>query len=280
MKYKIVSDSSSDLISFDGCLYASVPLKIITDEKEYIDNHLLDVDGMVSDLSRYNGTSRSSCPNVSDWLAAFGDADAVFCITITSGLSGSCNSATMALEEYLRNNPGKHGAVIDTLSTGPESALIIERLSELIGQGLEFDEIESKIRLYMKTTHLIFSLESLKNLANNGRVNKAVAKLAGIIGVRIIGKASNEGTLEIVHKIRGHERQLSEIFKTMRDCGYCGGRVRIHHCQNESSAIALKKKITDIFPHAAVFIQKTTALCSFYAESGGLLVGFDGADKY
>ena len=83
MRYKIISDSSSDLFALDSVAFSSVPLKVITDEKEYIDTAALDVDGMVSDLRKYSGVSRSSCPNTQDWKSAFEDYEGVFCVTIT-----------------------------------------------------------------------------------------------------------------------------------------------------------------------------------------------------
>lgn len=50
MKYKIVSDSSSNILSFSKVPYATVPLKTITSEKEYVDNEALDVSRMVAEL--------------------------------------------------------------------------------------------------------------------------------------------------------------------------------------------------------------------------------------
>ncbi len=280
MRYKIITDSSSDMLTFSTDLsYASVPLKIITDNKEYVDDLDLDVSGMISDLQKYKGTSKSSCPNIGDWKAAFEDYECVFCVTITSGLSGSYNSAALALEEYLSEHPDRKGAVLDSLSTGPENALIIEKLTELIAEGLPFEKIEKQVREYMKTTHLVFCLDSLRNLANNGRVNKAVAKVVGLLGIRIIGKASNEGTLEITNKVRGAEKALAEVYENIKKLGYKGGRIRIHHCQNEPAAKALSDMIKKDFNDSQVVIGKTGALCSFYAESGGLLVGFEGAEK-
>ncbi len=280
MKYIIISDSSSDMLNMDtACRYSTVPLKIITDDKEYVDNAELDVSEMISDLQKYKGTSKSSCPNIEDWKSAFEDYDGVFCVTITSGLSGSYNSAALAVSEYLSEHPDRKGAVLDSLSTGPENALIIEKLAGLIAEGLPFEEIEKQIREYMKTTHLVFCLDSLRNLANNGRVNKAVAKVVGLLGIRIIGKASNEGTLEITDKVRGAEKALSEVYGNIRKLGYNGGKIRIHHCQNESAAKALCDMINADFPNVQVVIGETGALCSFYAESGGLLVGFEGNEK-
>ena len=279
MSYKIISDSSSDVLSMEDVAYASVPLKIITDEKEYVDDAHLDVAGMIADLQKYKGVSKSSCPNSQEWKEAFEGYDHVFCVTITSGLSGSFNAARLAVEEYMQKNPGKLGHVIDTLSVGPEAVLIMEKLKELIAQKLDFQEIINRINEYKTRTHLIFSLDSLRNLANNGRVSHAVAKVAGVLGIRIIGKASNEGTLEITNKSRGADRALSDIVKNMMKTGYEGGIARIHHCQNFKAAEKLREMITREFPGAMIKIQETRALCSFYAEAGGLLVGYEGGVK-
>ena len=62
--------------------------------------------------------------------------------------------------------------------------------------------------------------------------------------------------------------------------GYSGGHVRIHHCENEKAAHTLRNMIKDIYPTAKVDVDTTKGLCSFYAERGGLLVGFEGDSKY
>lgn len=279
MKYKIVSDSSSDFTSIEGCNFESVPLKIITNEKEYVDNEMLDVAGMVGDLLNYKGASKSSCPNSEEWKNAFEDYEGVFCVTITSGLSGSANAANLAAKQYIEENPDRKVYVVDSLSTGPESALIIEKLHELIVEKLDFEKIKIEIEKYKNKTHLIFALESLKNLANNGRVSMTVAKLAGVLGIRIVGRASLQGTLEISSKVRGYAKTLAEILKNMINTGYIGEKVRIHHCQNEKAAKELSEMIKSKFPKAVIKIQETRALCSFYAEAGGLLVGYEGGTK-
>lgn len=276
MSYTIVSDSSSDLLILPGMDYANVPLKIITDKKEYVDDASLDVDGMIADLRSYKGISKSSCPNIDDWTAAFGDHDHILCVTITSGLSGSNNTANLALQEHLNTHPDKQGMVIDSLSTGPENALIIEKLQEMIEAKFSFEEIKQKIKEYQAKTHLIFSLDSLRNLANNGRVSTAVAKVAGILGIRVIGKASEEGTLEITNKARGRSKALADILSNMLKTGYAGGKVRIHHCQNLEAAESLVEMIKQKFHDAVIKVQETRGLCSFYAESGGLLIGYEG----
>ena len=274
-KIKIVADSSCDLCELKYTEFSVAPMKIITEEREFVDDSSLDVDAMVDYFYQYKGKSRSSCPNISDWLEAFGDADEIFCVTITSGLSGSYNSACAAKQIYEKENDGKRVFVFDTLSAGPEITLIIEKIEEYIGKGMPYDDICDNIKKYKEKTGLVFILKSLRNFANNGRVSPIMAKLIGITGIRVIGRASSKGTLEPKNKCRGDRRSLETLIDELEAEGFRSGRISIGHCQNESAAEQLKKLIMEKFMNIQVEIHKLKGLCSFYAEKGGVLVGFE-----
>lgn len=274
MKYKIVADSSANLYSLSDVDYESVPLKIITSAAEYVDDEKLDVEKMVSEIKNTKGKSGTSCPNIGDWLSAFEGADYVFAITITSKLSGSYASAEEAAKIYEEAHPGAKVYVIDSLSTGPEMRIIIEFIRDRIKAGHIFEDIRKGVKEKLEHTHLLFSLQSLTNLARNGRVNPAVAKIAGVLGIRILG-AAKEGVLDPLHKIRGEGKMLEAMFEEMKNRGFNNGKVFIAHCFNTESANILKEKILAEFPKSEIVIGKTGALCSFYAERGGLLVGFE-----
>ena len=274
-KIKIVSDSSSDVLEMEGVAFDSAPMKISTAEREFIDDPDMDVNEMVEYLYSYKGQSKSSCPNVADWLEAFGDADDVFCVTITSGLSGSYNSACMAKDIYESEHEGRRVFVLDSLSAGPEMKLAMEKMLECITEGMAFEDVCACAQEYIKNTGLIFMLKSLKNFANNGRISPAVAKLAGFMGICIVGRASDEGTLEPVHKCRGEARSLETLVSDLEASGLKEGKVSIAHCQNEEAASRLKDMILEKFQKVKVEIHKFRGLCSFYAEKGGVLVGFE-----
>ena len=276
MQFKIVSDSSSNVFAFPGVAHVSVPLRINAGDDEFVDDTNLDVANMVHHLQEYKGRSGTSCPNVGDWLHAFEGADRIFAVTITSNLSGSYASAREAKAIYEEEHPGAKVCVLDTLSTGPEMRLIMEKLRQWIEAGTAYEKIRLDIREYMKKTHLLFSLESLTNLARNGRVSPAVAKIAGVLGIRVVGVASDVGTLQQLHKCRGEKKALDTILEEMIARGFKGGKTCIAHCFNPDAARSLQEKIQAQFPDAEVFIEPTGALCSFYAEHGGLLVGFEG----
>ena len=275
MDYKIVMDSAGDLMEMEGAEFSNVPLKILAGDREFVDDATTDVEEMVDYMSTYVGKSSTACPSAGEYLEAFGDAEEVYCVTITSGLSGSYNSAAIAAREYKERHPNRRIHVFDSLTAGPEMTLVAEKIKELVQQKLPFDKIVSLVEEYNLKTQLVFSLESLHNLAQNGRVPVAVAKLAGILSLRLVGKASDEGTLQPTGKARGDQKVPGELLKQLLSLGYKGGRVWIHHCCNLPSAQRLKQAIQDKFPKASIIIQKANALCSFYAEKGGLLVGFE-----
>ncbi len=273
--FKIVTDSSADILSLEDFSYSSAPLRIITAEKEFVDDAELSVTDMVEFFDSYKGKSSTSCPNPEDWLKAFGDHQHVFCITMTARLSGSYNAAVVAKEMYESMYPDRKVFVFNSLTTGPEMKLIVEQICELIAAGKSYEEICNEIGEYKKKTGLLFVLESMKNLANNGRVNAIVARAAGLLGIRALGRASDEGELQMLDKCRGAEKALVTLVQRMKELGWKNGKVRIAHCLNEAVAVKLKGMIQAELEQVKIEVYKCRGLCSFYAEKGGLLVGFE-----
>ena len=277
MRYQIVSDSSSNIFRVEGVPYTTVPMKIIAGDKEYIDDEALDVRGMVEDLKAYKGQSGSSCANAQEWLEAFGDADMVFGVTISRNLSGSYNAAEAAAREYAEERPERKIHIFDTLSAGPEQAMVVERIALLADQGLPFEQIVAQVREYQNHCHILFCLESMNNLARNGRVKPAVAKIASVLGIRACGDAQN-GQIIPTQKPRGQKKATETLAAMIRERGFTNDSwLRIAHCFGENQAKLLIEAVKKDFPNARYTIEPTGALCSFYAEEGGLMIAMEGA---
>lgn len=278
MTYRIVSDSSCDIHTLQGAEFYRVPLRIITDAVEYVDDAELDTDKMTAELQCYKGKSSTACPNVAEWEAAFGNAACVFAVTITSGLSGSYNAAVNAAKSYEETHPGRRVCVIDSLSTGPEMVLMLEKLRDLVAAEKTFEDIVTQIADYQRRTHLLFLLSSIQNLARNGRASKLGADAVGLLGIRIYGQASPEGKLDVLGKCRGEKTGLERLVQQMEAMGWQGGKVRIAHCRNLSGAERVRGLLLRKYPRTDIEIYPTGGLCSFYAEMGGLMVGYESGE--
>ena len=275
MKRVVVVDSSANLAG-EGSGVVSVPMKVIVDGHEFVDDSSLDLALMFRQLDACSGPTSTSCANIAEWRAAFEGADEVFALALTSKISGGFNAAQAAAKHYLFDHPDSRVFVLDSLTTGPELELLAERACELAESDMPFDDAVHELRSYSRRTHLMFSLEKLENFVRNGRVKPLVAKAAGVLGIRIVGQASPEGELELMNKVRGEKHALKQVLSNMCDAGFAGGRVRIRHTENPAAASRLAELIRGEWPDCDLEIGKNGALCSYYCEPGGVLVGFEG----
>lgn len=275
MAIRIVADSSADVLKLDEVDFAAVPLSVVVGDRVFRDDAEVDLAELSEAIRQNRDKTTTACPGVGEWLEAFGDAETVFCVTLTSALSGSCSSCRAAKQEYEANHPERKVYLIDSLSVGPEMTLIIERLRELILREMPPEYIYRSVQHYRKHTHLLFSLDKMQHCAENGRAEQSTAMGVGVMGVRAIGKASVRGDLEVLEKCRGRKQSLLSIISHMKELGYAGGRILIAHNQNEAEAQDLVRRIRQAFGKVDVRVQETRALCSFYAEQGSILVGLE-----
>lgn len=272
-KVKLLADSSCDLMAIEGVEFASVPLTISANDIDYVDDENLDTHAMLDALMAYKGRSYTACPGVDQWLREFEGADEIYVATITSNLSGTYNAACTARDLYLQSHPDAKVCVFDTLSTGPEMRLFMENIASLVKQSLPFDDICQKARDYLNHTRLFFVLESLHCLAQNGRVSKITASAVEMLGMRLVGTASTEGTLEVLTKVRGKVKARAALLDHLKEAMYKGGRLAISYVESLEFAQTIKDAILAEFPNADISLYPARGLCSYYAERGGLLLG-------
>ncbi len=277
--YKIIADSSCDLTSLEhlttNALFGRAPLRIIVGETEYVDEPGLDTRAMMDAVYSFKGKTGSACPSPEEYAEHCRQVDEAYIVTISSNLSGSYNSAVLARDLVLAEHPEKKIHVFDSLSAGPELTLIVEEIARLADSGLPFEMVCSEVERYQKRTALLFQLNSLENLTKNGRVSKMAGMTAKLLGIHMIGIASDEGTVQPLHKCRGSEKTYKLVLQEMRERGFSGGRVVLGHAFQEKGAEMMRDLILADFPSANITVMPLSGLCCYYAEEGGLLIGFE-----
>lgn len=274
---KLIMDSASDLWEYSKVKnFQSVPIYIRTDDKEFTDDANLDVLGMIGYLEGIKGRSGSACPGVDAYLGALeGEKDAII-VTLAEELSGSYNAAYTAAGLYTEENENTTVYVINSNGIGPTEKLAADKFAECDEKGMDVDSTYDCVNDYVRNhVNLGFCLKSLKNLANNGRINPVIAKIATVVGIRVVGHFSEWGEIQPTHKARGEKKAIECMYLDMEEAGYKGGRVIIDHCDGLELANSLKDEILRHYPDADILISTTTGLCSFYAERGGLIFSYE-----
>ncbi|MGX7091913.1 DegV family protein [Hutsoniella sourekii] len=280
-KWKIIADSGSDIRQVsdlnEEVAYSFVPLMLTVDNEIYIDNGDLSTKEFETILQQATGATSSACPSPDAYAEEFRGAENVFCVTITGSLSGSYNSARMGRDMVLEENPDANIYILDSHSASGEINLIIERACQLANEGVDFDQMVQEIEAYSQQTDLRFLLQSVQNLVKNGRVSKIMGQMIGMLNILLIGARTPEGTIELAHKSRGLKRGIRALVDSMVESGYKGGKVSITHVENKETADKIAKAILERFPEAEISYHLSSYLVTYYAETGGVLVGYEKA---
>lgn len=278
-KWKIVADSGCDYRQLNNLApdteFVSVPLTIQIGAETFVDQADLDIDKMMEVMYASSEAASSACPSPQAYQTAFEGAENVVVITLTGGLSGSFNAARVARDMFVEEHPEVNIHLIDSLSAGGEMDLIVDEINRLIATGLEFDELVQAITAYQENSKLLFVLAKVDNLVKNGRLSKLLGTVVGLLNIRMVGEASSEGKLELLQKARGHKKSVTAAFDEMKKAGYKGGRIVMAHRNNAKFFQQFSDLVKAEFASAIIEEVPTSGLCSFYAEEGGLLMGYE-----
>ena len=278
MTWHLVSDSSCDLFELEGAGedfdFSTVPFNIQIGGHEYLDEGDMDIDAMLHENETSSELAHTACPSLQTWLDKFSKPGPVLAFTISSALSGSYNSAMAAKQLLLETEPDKQIEIIDSRATGPETALLIRLARSLIEKHIAFENVVQRVQEAADRTHIIFALRSYHNLIKNGRVSKLKALVAGHLGFWGIGVGDEAGEIAMRGKARGVKHMIRFLLNEIKQTGLAGKNVIISHCFNEEAAKELKSGLQELFSGVSVDILPTRGLDSFYAERGGLIIGF------
>lgn len=278
MKWKIVTDSGSNIREINSLpedvAFDIIPLILHVEDKDFVDEPFIDIKELIEAVEKAPNSS-SACPAPGVYADKFKGADNVLCFTISSNLSGSYNSAELGRTIALEDNPDANIHIFNSRSAGGEMDLLVKKALELIEEDKAFDEVVAELNDYHEHTFVGFMLKSIENLVKNGRVNKVVGSVVGLLNINVIGVRSEEGTIEMSNRARGEKRALNTFLNDIIENGYNGKKMEISHVLNPSLAETLADKVREKFPEADIRINLTSGLCSFYAENGGLIIGYE-----
>lgn len=283
MKYTIIADSSCDLkmgdINSSKLSFATVPLSIIINGKEVIDEETLDTKELVKAMKTNQSKPMTSCPSPDAFAEEMRKGnDNIFCITISSKISGTFNSASLAAGIVKSEDPKKNIFVLDSLSASGGIAIIIYELVKLIeSEKYTFEEITAKISEIRSNTRVRFQLQDFGNLIKTGRMSKVKAIIASLLNLKVICGDNGDGEIKQCANALGTKKTLgimSDFLKDKMEAKDINLPVGISHCHNEEDAGYLKSLIESKFGLKNIKIFCMRGLATFYANEKGLLLAY------
>ncbi len=277
MSYKSIVDSCGELpekLKKDRH-FESVPLEIFVDEYHITDDESFDQAEFLRRVRESPNCPKSTCPSPERYLEAYDcSADHVYAVTLSAQLSGSCNSAQLGRKLYLEEKGEKQIHIFNSKSASVGQTLIAMKIQEYEEEGLAFEEIVSKVELFIEEMNTSFVLETLETLRKNGRLSNMKAFVASALNIKPVMGATPEGTICQLSQARGMVRAIDKMITDLveKTRNPQDKIFAISHCNAPKRAKEAAEKVRKTGKFKEVFILDTAGISSMYASDGGIIM--------
>ena len=195
--------------------------------------------------------------------------DEIIHITISSGLSGSYQSAINAAAMV----DSKKIHIFDSKTVAfPQGSLAI-KAAKLVKAGKNVAEIISELKKAQKTIHINATVKTLDNLKKGGRLSNASAIIGSMLQVKPIIAMSDVGKLEAISRVRTFKKAIQNLIDTTIDANLDESyEIGIIHVLNLEDAKTLKNAIAEIYPNITIHILPLSLVVSAHVGEGTVAV--------
>jgi len=275
---KIVTDSGADLIFpqevLDALEVEILPLVVNLDGKSYRENIDITTEDFYQLLESTRSLPTTSLPPTGDFADVYRklgkDGDEILSIHISSGLSGTYNSAVAGAALV----PEVQVTHFDAKTLSAAVGWMVEAAWRAIKAGWPTEQILELLERIRDASTSIYTLKELKYLIHGGRISHMKGLIASLLNIKpIIGVDKKTGTYEQLGQERTFNRALDGLVKQMQSLHEPGSRLRVQvlHAFNLEGAALLKEKIDRMF--IASFLPTGNMSLVLGAHTGPSMVG-------
>ena len=200
MKTRIIIDSTADLSDELKSKVAVVPLTVHFGDEEYLDGVTIDHKAFYEKLIESDQLPTTSQATPDSFINEFEKVkeagDSAVVITISSKLSGTYQSATIAAEDF------ENIYIVDSGSAAIGSGILAERALQLADSGMEAREIAEILNKEKEKIVIIALLDTLEYLKKGGRISKTVAFAGAVLNIKPVISVE-DGEIAVLGKARG-----------------------------------------------------------------------------
>ena len=203
-------------------------------------------------------------------------------MTLSSGISGTYNSAVIARDEMLERYPDRRIAVIDSCCASAGYGLLVDTAWEMMQAGVTYEELVSWIEENKKRVHHWFFTSDLTHLRRGGRISASAAFFGNMLNICPLMNVNVEGKLIPRDKYRGKKRVIREMVERMREHAEQGaaynGKCFLSQSSCPEDAEAVSSLVEETFPqlNGKVFIVDIGTVIGSHTGPGTVCLVFWG----
>lgn len=222
---------------------------------------------------------KTAHPNLDQFMQAFREAAAapscteLLCLSLTSKMSGSCNTARTAVKLLEEQGFATPVTVYDSQQVSYGLAVLVKEAALLAAQGLTAAEIVEKLEALRPHVGVYFAMESLANARKGGRAGAIRVLAADLLKVKPI-LVFKDGLVSDIGIVRGFDRAVDRVVDIYREKAVYGGEVYLFHADRAELARNVADRLLAIDPDARITIGWVGAVIGIYTGAGCLGLAF------
>ena len=217
MNVRIVVDSTADVTDEIRAKLSVVPLTVHFGEQEYVDGITINHKQFYEMLVETDVLPTTSQPSPEAFAQVFRQAqeagEQVVALTVSSKLSGTCQSAMIAAADF----PDSVW-VVDTKTVAIGCGILAELAVRLKEEGLSASEIVARLEEERDNIRVIALLDTLEYLKKGGRISKTVAFAGGLLSIKPV-VTIQDGEIHILGKARGSKQGNNLLVTEIQKAG-------------------------------------------------------------
>ena len=212
-KIKIITDGSCDLSHevLNKFNINVVPLGVSFGEEHYTAGVDIDNKEFYAKMKDSKELPKTFCPSPENFCKEYQcEEDKIIVIALSSKLSGTYNSASLARDLYLSEHKEKDIRVIDSMTGSIGAGLLFIKAAKMISEGKDIDEIVEAIENLKEKISFYGTLETLENAIKGGRINPLAGKIIGALNFKAIVQIK-DGVVKPIDKARGESNSIKKV---------------------------------------------------------------------
>lgn len=276
---KIITDSSCDLprSTVDEIGVGIVPLSVQFGEECMPTD--MDLADFYARMKRESALPKTSSPSPGHFLGEYqkgGPDQDILVICLSSALSSTYHHAVMAKEMLLEEGFTGRIEVIDSKTTSLGLGVLVYQAARMVANGKSYESVAASIQQAVTSSGTFFFLDTLENVIKGGRLDRVRGAVASVLNIKLLMKASEEGAVEVVEKIRGTQQALKRLISFLGDKehDYEKDVIAIAHSNCEARAREFMAQLLEKHPFRNVLFSNMGTVIGTYAGEGGVLVAY------
>ena len=227
------------------------------------------------DPDKFSATTLSPADFMEYFREAGGESNEILYVGFSSALSGTFKLVDLAAEQLQKDEPDLHIKVYDSKTAAGAEGLLAIVAAKAAAKGMNLSEVAAVVERARPKTGGIMMLDTLRYVYRTGRMSKTAARLVSLLNIKPINRMTDEGTLEMIDRVRKREDGFSRVMNFIKKEAETDS---LHFIVAHANSLEIGERVCELlrqnFNCLSLNITEYSPIMGYSVGSGAFFIGF------